>query len=111
MTREHIEELLSSFIGKKIVIKMKSMYCSCLISMKLETIEFFQGVQQSKVSDSFIKYSSVCISDKKGRFTIEYEDVENIKYNDTSINQFYEFQLIYRDGTVVQFYSAESFQH
>ncbi|MBV7273543.1 hypothetical protein I6U48_11545 [Clostridium sp. PL3] len=111
MVREHIEQLLNSFIGKKIVIKMQSMYCSCLISMKLESVEFSQGVKKSKVSDSFIKYSSVCISDEKGRFTIEYEDVENIRYNDTSINQFYEFQLIYRDGTTVQFYSAESFKN
>lgn len=111
MTREIIERLLNSFVGKKIVIKMKSIYCSCLISMKLESVEFSQGVQNSRVSDSLIKYSNVCVSDEKGRFVIEYEDIENIKYNDTSINQFYEFQLIYRDGTTVQFYSAESFEH
>lgn len=111
MTREQVGQLLNSFIGKKIVIKMKSIYCSCLISMKLESVEFLQGLEKSKVSDSLIEYNNVCISDKKGRFTIEYEDVENIRYNDIDVKQFYEFQLIYRDGSIVQFYSAESFKH
>ncbi|WML37210.1 hypothetical protein [Clostridium sp. OS1-26] len=109
MIREQLEEILNSFIGKKIVIKMNSDYCSCITCMQLKSIEFSEGVKKSRVSSSFIKYSNVSISDEKGRFVIEYEDVENIKYKDTDRGQFYEFQLIYRDGTKIQFYSEEVF--
>lgn len=110
MTREQIEEILNSLIGKKIVIKMNSNYCSCLISMQPEAIKFSEGIRESKVSDSYIQERHVSIADKKAHFQIEYEDVENIKYKDVDMKKVYELQLIYRDGTKVQFFSEEAFR-
>ena len=52
MTREQLEEILNSFIGKKIVIKMNSDYCSCITCMQLNSIEFSEGVKESRVSSS-----------------------------------------------------------
>ena len=109
MGRGQLEQLLNSLMGKKIVIKMDSTYCGGLIYMQPESIKFKEGIRKSRVSDSLIEYRNVSILDKKAQFSIEYEEIENIKYKDFDRNQFYEIQLIYRDGTMVQLYSKESF--
>lgn len=109
MDREHVENFLNSFIGKKIVIRMSSDYCSCIMCIRPESVEFSEKLHKSKVSDSLIKYYNVSILDKNGRFQIEYENVENVKYKDIDLNQLYEIQLIYRDGTKIQIYSEETF--
>jgi hypothetical protein len=109
MDREHVENFLNYFIGKKIVIKMSSDYYSCILCMRPKSVEFLEELHKSKVSDSLIKYCSVSILDKNSKFQIEYENVENVKYKDIDLNQLYEIQLIYSDGTKIQIYSEETF--
>lgn len=109
MEREHVEDFLNSLIDKKIIVKMNSDYCSCIMSMRPESIQFSEKLIKSRVSDSLIKHFDVNMIDKKGKFRIEYENVENVKYKDIDLNQLYEIQLIYRDGTKIQIYSEETF--
>jgi hypothetical protein len=109
MDREQIEQFLNSLMGKRIVIKMNSDYCNCLTRIQPESIQFSERIRTSKVSDSYIQERTVSILDKNTKFTIEYEDIENVKYKDIDRKQFYELQLIYRDGTRIQFYSEEAF--
>lgn len=110
MEIEYVKSFFNSFIGKKIVIKMNSDYCSCIMCMRPESIESSQKLRKSRVSDSFIRHCTVNLSDKSAKFQINYEDIENVKYKDSGINQLYEIQLIYRDGTTIQIYSEESFE-
>jgi len=104
-----MKDFLNALIGKKIVIKMNSDYCSCIMCMRPESFEFSEKLRKSRVSDSFIKQCNVSILSKNGKFQIEYEDIENIKYKDIDMDQLYEIQLIYKDGTTIQIYSEETF--
>ena len=65
MSEEELKILFSDLIGTRLVIRVRSLYTSCIIKFELYNFTFSSGGHISNVSSSFIKDNNVHIEQIK----------------------------------------------
>lgn len=108
MSQEELNILFSDLIGKRLVIRVKSLYTSNIIKFELSNFTFSNGGHISNVSNRMIKDNSVNLHDTDSNiaFCFEYKDIESTEKGN---REKCELNLIYRDGTNITIYKEVNF--